>query len=155
MEQKERILAERSLSGKKGVHGGTDWSFIAPDLQVRLPIVHTTMDCRTCFPHAYGDIYGVHVRSRRVLPSFQVRNREKRTALAARNREIDFLHAGVTESDKSHISWWTGMMAQETISASQLSHSQCRNGRCTSAAGSPSQPPARLQIFVILLFKEN
>lgn len=70
-------------------------------------------------PHAYGDIYGVHVRSRRVLPSFQVRNREKKkkgkAALAARNREIDFLHAGVTESDKSRISWWTGMMAQETI----------------------------------------
>lgn len=38
------------------------------------------------------------------LPS-KCETEKKRTALAARNREIDFLHAGVTESDKSRISW--------------------------------------------------
>lgn len=33
------------------------------------------------------------------------KKKKGKAALAARNREIDFLHAGVTESDKSRISW--------------------------------------------------
>lgn len=104
--------------GRKVFMEGTDWPFIAPDLQLRLSTVHTTMDCRTCSPHAYSDIHGVHVTSRRVfpfLPSKYETEKKRKSCIGCKKPEDRLSSRGCYRVRQIPHSWWTGMMAQEMI----------------------------------------